>query len=307
MIASRRLATRARRLSIGLALVIVASASASPVVAATASPHMFGPDDNRCLKYGDGHKTCSYHNDSGTVYKDIPSQSATWTWKWPSTSTTFYNGLFKFDSSFPDGWKDAVRRAVGEWNTQSYLSPWMSETTGSTFDILIKYSTSSACSGLVWYACANIRHDSTASKAQAEAHQWWIITLNPDYSFGVGATGKFDVQSILTNELGHAWYINHNNSWTSGVVQLQSCKWGSTSCKDSAGRTVTCDNCGNRRSALSGDQMTLGHIYGAMPASGSLLGGRAKAQPARSPDTSATPNDMRVTVSSIAIPEAPQP
>jgi hypothetical protein len=300
---------RASMLAVTQPLVLLAGAFFAPaVLGATPSPHFFAPTSTNCLTYGDGTRTCTYHNDTGSVYADLPGQGVWWTWKWPSTSTTFYSGLFKFDSSFPSAWRTAARAAVTQWNNQPYYSPLMSETTGSTYDIIFKYSSTSACSGVVWYACATVATGSTASKSQAEAQQFWTITFNTAYSFGVGTTGSFDVQSILTNELGHAWYLNHNPSWTSGVVQLQSCKWGTTTCRDSVGGTVTCTNCGNRHTVLSGDQMTLDHIYGHLPTVSCprcLAGTQGPPKQAGTPNTPSTPNDERPIAASFAIADGP--
>lgn len=282
------------------------------LASSTPSPHFFGPTNTNCLQYGDGHTTCSYHNDTSSTYKDLAGEPAWYTWKWPSTSSTYYNGLFKFDSSFPTSWRDAARAAITTWNRQSYYSPVMTETTGSIYDIKFVYSSSSTCSSAsVWYACAGVNTGSTSSKANAEAQQWWTLTLNPAWPWGIGTSGRFDVQSMLTNELGHAWYLNHNPSWSSGVVQLNSCYWGTTTCRDSFGRSVSCANCGNRRSVLPGDQLTLGHIYGALSPTPTKTPlplitqdtTQTSEKPAGPPDTFAVPNDSRPVAASYWIAE----
>jgi hypothetical protein len=284
-----------------ISLCFLASSVLNPMSAAavTPSPHFFGPTSNSCLKYGNGTFTCSFHNDDISPYKDIAGAGAWWTWKWPSTTSSYYSGLFKFDASVPNttSWRDSIRRAVTTWNNRPYWSPVMTETTGSTYDIMFKYGLSSSCDPNgdnipVWYACATVNTSSTASKSQAELNQWWIITYNSRYNWGNAVTGRFDIQSITTNELGHAWYLNHNPSWSEGVVQATSCAWGSTTCRDSLGRSVSCSNCGNRRSVLVGDNSTLDHIYGVQGG-----GGLAPAQ-AQAPMTSPTPNDQRVIVDS---------
>ena len=281
-----------------LSLVLVLLLDIQPATAAvTVSPHFFGPTPTKSLTYGDGHTTVSYHNDYGSIYNDADNPYAFYTWKWPSTSTTWYSGLYKFDASFPAAWQSAVSAAMSSWNSQPYYSPYMSLTTGSTYDILFKYGNSSVCSGGVWYACAQLNTSSTATKAAAEADQSWIITLNSAWPYGVAQTGKFDVQSLALNELGHAEYLNHNHSWLDGTVQADSCYWGSTTCYDSIGRRVSCTNCGDRRVVLAGDQSTLNHNYGALPGHCPPVCTPAKA--AGPPDTTATPNDQRTVAATI--------
>ncbi len=285
-----------------LTFSLLVGSSLNPVTAAAAvpSPHFFGPTSNTCLTYGNGTRTCNYHNDDISPYKDIAGTGAWWTWKWPSGSNWYYSGLFKFDGSVPTTtWRPAIRTAVSTWNNRPYWSPIMSETTGSTYDILFKVALSSSCDPNgdnvpVWYACATVNTSSTANKTDAEYQQWWIITFNSRYSWGAGVSGGFDIQSVTTNELGHAWYLNHNPSWSDGTVQATSCTWGSSTCKDSLGRSVSCSNCGNRRSVLAGDNSTLDHIYGAQG------GGSAPtvARTAGPPMTNAIPNDQRVIVDS---------
>jgi hypothetical protein len=264
--------------------------------AAVPSPHFFGPTSTLCLTYGDGTRTCQYHNDTTSPYKDLPGPGAFWAWKWPSGSNWYYNGLFKFDASVPNttAWRNPIRNAVTTWNNRPYWSPIMAETAGATYDIIFKYGRSSVCdpngdNSPVWYACAQVQTSSTANKSQAELQQWWTITFNSFYAYGNAVSGRFDIQSITTNELGHAWYLNHNPSWTDGEVQAVSCTWGSTTCRDSLNRTVSCANCGNRRTVLVGDNSTLDHIYGAQ-GGGTAPVAQKTAGPA---NTSPVPNDQR--------------
>lgn len=270
----------------------------------TVDPH-FGASTSTCYyTYSNGTKTINYHNDTGTAYIDTNPGDCGWpTWEWshPVSPPSYYSGLYKYDSSFPSGWDTAALTAVNTWDLQPYYSPVMSPTTGSTYDILFRYSSSSRCSG-VWYACAEVHWGSVSSVDSAEKYQYWKVTLNPAYSFGVRTAGKFDVQSILTNELGHVWYLDHNPIWASGVVQLQSCVFGQTYCHDTSGHYVTCTNapgyCGDRTQVLAGDQSTLGHIYGAL---GSPIPYAPAEKIAGPVDTPAVPNDQRPDVLVIAI------
>jgi len=180
----------------------------------------------------------------------------------------------------------------------------MSETTGSTYDIIFEFKSASECAGagMHWKACAALATGSTANKDAAEAQQWWVITLNSAWLWGASSPGRLDIQSVVTNELGHAWYLNHNASWNEGVVQAESCVWGSTTCVDSAGRTVNCANCGSRRTILVGDQSTLDHIYGLQGGGGAAPQGQPSAKVAHAPDTWAVPNRDRPVAARITAP-----
>ncbi len=272
----------------------------------TVDPH-FGASTSTCYyTYSNGTKSTSYHNDTGSVYVDTNSGDCGWpSWEWshPVSPPSWYTGLYKFDSSFPSGWQSAASAAVNTWDVQQYYSPVMNLTTGSTYDILFRYSSSSACSGVVWYACAEVHWGSVSSVDNAEKYQYWHVTLNTAYSWGVRTAGKFDVQSLLTNELGHVWYLDHNPNWASGVVQLQACVFGQTWCYDTSGHYVTCTNapgyCGDRTQVLAGDQSTLGHIYGAI---GSPIPYAPVQKAGGSVDTPPVPNAQRQDVLVIAIP-----
>jgi hypothetical protein len=184
------------------------------------------------------------------------------------------------------------------------LEPGHDAHDGPTYDIIFEFGPTSACggAGTFWKACAALATGSTANKTAAEYQQWWVITLNSAWLWGASSPGRLDIQSVVTNELGHAWYLNHNASWAEGVVQAESCAWGSTTCVDSAGRTVNCANCGSRRTILIGDQSTLDHIYGRQGGGGFAVQGQPSAKVAHAPDTWAVPNRDRPIAAQITAP-----
>lgn len=297
---------RLRLLRVAISLVLslgLLQQSIGIAAAVTISPHMFGSTTTNYVTYGDGTRSSAYHNDTSSPYND-PGTGAFYTWKWPSGTNWYYSGLYKFGSTFPttSSWRNAVSAGITTWNNQPYWSPIMSLTTGSTYDIIFEYKATSECAGAGthWKACAWLRTGSTASKTAAEYAQWWVITLNTAWSWGVGQSGRLDIQSVITNELGHAWYLNHNASWTEGVVQAEACVWGSSTCVDSAGRTVSCSNCGSRRTVLIGDKSTLDHIYGAQ--GGGAAPTAESGKQAGEPDTWQVPNDRRPVAAEIGAP-----
>lgn len=176
-------------------------------------------------------------------------------------------------------WVTAVTNAFEHWDLGAYCGPHWVRTTSTTDDaVLVRYAANSACSGVVWYACA--ARDAAASSTS----QHWSITLNSAYGWGVGVAGSFDVESTITNELGHVMYGGHNPHWNDSVIQLNTCAWGASSCRVSSSevpgfdlytvcaRDVTCmyplcerrasGGCGNRRRLLPGDEALVAHIYG---------------------------------------------
>lgn len=297
--------TRLRLSVVGALSLLVFQQSMLPVAAVSIDPHMFGSTTTNYETYGDTTRTSDYHNDTSSPYNDTGT-SAFFTWKWPSGSNWYYSGLYKFGNfpTSPSSWRTAVNRAVSAWNIQPYWSPVMTLTTGPTYDIIFEFAATSACAGAGthWKACAALATGSTASKTAAEYQQWWVITLNSAWLWGASSPGRLDIQSVATNELGHALYLNHNASWNEGVVQAESCAWGSTTCVDSAGRSVSCANCGNRRTILVGDKSTLDHIYGLQGGGGFAAQGQPSAKVAHAPDTWAVPNRDRPIAAQITAP-----
>lgn len=200
-------------------------------------------------------------NDQGTIYWDAKTGQSLWVvYTWGSCRRVVY---YKIDPAVPAGWGTAIRNGIATWNDPYQCSPnWIEATGSETVRLTIKTGT---------YACGTSFSVAMACRNLANSYidQAWTIMLNPNVH-AVGVAGKFDVQSIVANEMGHVSYAAHNPNWDDGVVQLNSCTWGTTSCtvtNDTVSGftqyTVSCGNCGSRRVKLVGDSDLLTHVYGA--------------------------------------------
>lgn len=257
---------RDRSSPVGVGRVAVLTAFAAVVLSSTAvlalaihRPHMGAPS-----------------SDQGTSYWD-PLNNGWAVSKWAGCRTQV---LYYIDATIPSTWKPSVRNAISHWDNPSYCGPDWAETTNSgSARLKIRMQAPPYCgnsSNFYAIACRNY--------ANSSSDQVWTVGLNPNYPYGIATSGKFDVESLLTNELGHVMYLDHNTGWSDGTVQLNSCKWATTSCtvtndmgfSDFAPYAVSCSNCGSRRIPLSGDWSAISHVYGvqctAAPASKESLG-----------------------------------
>lgn len=230
------------------ALIVISSLAFSPGVAASgpkpiARPHMGSPA-----------------NDQGTIYWDAKAGQSLWAVStWGSCRRVIY---YKIDPAVPAGWTAEIRAGIAAWNDAYQCSPNWTEATGSeTVRLTVKTGT---------YACGTTFSVAMACRTLANSYidQAWTIMLNSSVH-GVAVSGKFDVQSIVANEMGHVSYAAHNPNWDDGVVQANACTWGTTSCtvtNDTVSGfsqyVVSCSNCGNRRTKLVGDSDLLTHVYG---------------------------------------------
>ncbi|MDP3215888.1 MAG: hypothetical protein Q8S73_17410 [Deltaproteobacteria bacterium] len=217
----------------------------------------------------------------GSTY--YTEQFRTWTInRWGGCHATYY---YYIDPSFPAvsaAWVTAAINAFAHWDVGAYCAPhWVRTTSAWRASVVVRIASSSVCSGGgVWYACAGI--DSRSSTTS----QHWTVTLNRAIAWGVGVAGRFDVESVLTNEIGHVLYGGHAPYFNDSVVMANSCPWGATRCTVSCSYVAgfdsyqvcpsdgTCSSvyrlcaptrsggCGNRRAILPGDRARLEHIYG---------------------------------------------
>jgi hypothetical protein len=206
--------------------------------------------------------------DQGTVYWN-PKRNGWTVNRWSGCRQVVY---WAMDGTIPAGWKTSIRSAVTRWDNSYYCLPDFIETTSlSAAKVVFRRQAPPYCndsSNFIAIACRNW--------ANSGSDQKWTVVFNQNRPFGVGVNGQFDVQSIATNEMGHVVYLDHNTIWGEGVVQANSCTWGSTSCLvtndlgfgDFANYWTSCTNCGSRRTILSGDWAVVVHIYGVRSCSG---------------------------------------
>ena len=203
--------------------------------------------------------------DAGTIYWD-PARNNWTVSRWTGCRTVV---RWYLESSVPSAWHTPIANAVAKWDNAKYCGPdFVKTTTASAARLKFRVEDDVYCGmdGVkIWYAIA------CRNYATSGTDQVWTIAFNTkDAAYGVGASSKFDVESVALNELGHVLYLDHNSNWTDGVVMANSCRWGTTSCTvvddlgfpDWSNYTVTCTNCGSRRSILGGDWDAVRHIYG---------------------------------------------
>lgn len=199
-------------------------------------------------------------NDQGTIYWDAKAGQSLWdVYTWGSCRRVVY---YRIDPAVPAAWGTAIRNGIATWNDPYQCSPNWTEATGTQTARLTITTGTYACGTnfLVAMACRNL--------ANSYVDQAWTVMLNASVH-AVGVSGRFDVQSVVANEMGHVSYAAHNPNWDDGVVQSNACRWGTTSCtvtNDTVSGftqyTVSCGNCGNRRAKLVGDSDLLTHVYG---------------------------------------------
>lgn len=207
-------------------------------------------------------------NDVGTVWWDpIRNYQNGWSvFRWGGCRTVV---RWYIETNVPAGWHTAISNGVQKWDNSAYCGPdFVKTTSAGAARLKFRVEDDKYCGydGVkVWYAIA------CRNYAASSTDQVWTIAFNDtDANFAVGSSGTFDVESIVVNEMGHVLYVDHNTGWTDGTVQANSCTWGATSCRvtsdmgfsDFAEYWVNCNNCGSRRSVLTGDWATVQHIYG---------------------------------------------
>lgn len=166
-------------------------------------------------------------------------------------------------------WEAAISAGVSHWDRSTYCGPDFVKTTNASLARVTFAAGGAMCGDKTNYiavVCRNLTNDPNNQVRTVGFH-------TSTRSFGVGVAGRFDVESITTNEMGHVMYLDHNTGWSDGTVQANSCVWGSTQCtvknnlhfSDFSEYGVTCSNCGNRRVVLTGDLAVVKHIYGLHP------------------------------------------
>ena len=237
-----------RSAAVALALVGTLVVAGLALAAPTHRPHMGGPSV-----------------DKGTIYWD-PARN-NWTvsrWTGCRTIVRWY-----IEPNVPAGWHASIGNAVRKWDSPNYCGPDFVQTSSpgsARVKFRIEDDVYCGMDGVrTWYAIA------CRNYAASGTDQVWTVAFNTkDAAYGIGAGARFDVESVALNELGHVLYLDHNSNWTDGVVMANSCRWGSRSCTvvddlgfpDWSSYTVSCANCGSRRSVLAGDWDTVRHIYG---------------------------------------------
>lgn len=205
--------------------------------------------------------------EQGTIYWNDNAGHQYWAiWRWP-TSVCGYSVGFYVDPSIPSSLRAAAASEVVSWNNPFYCGPWFTQVSSSSAaKVRIIWVTTSLCGyapGSGWIAVA------CRTTANSETDQAWTIGFNSARAFGVGVSGRFDVQSITAIETGHVIYGDHNPNWDDSIQQLNSCTWGSTSCTVTndtyagfSNYVATCTNCGDRRTQAAGDWDFVRHLYG---------------------------------------------
>lgn len=132
---------------------------------------------------------------------------------------------YKIDASVPSGWRSSVRSGIGRRKDSTLCGPNGTEATLSSQTVrLTIYYLSSICgtSSFLAYAC---RHYANSYSDQA-----WSVTLKQQSPsiFGIGASGLYDVESVIASEMGHLSYAGPNPNWTGGPGERL--PLGSTSC-----------------------------------------------------------------------------
>lgn len=133
-------------------------------------------------------------------------------YKWKNKSATVY-----FYCGFNSVWKDALSASMTSWNNVKNVNNEtivpMAFTNNSSHSNKI-YSSS----GQTWLAKA-------LPTVVGEYFDSVSIAFNSgDYTFSVGAvSGKFDIQSVATHELGHAIGIAHCHEKTESSCFIGTC------------------------------------------------------------------------------------
>lgn len=120
-------------------------------------------------------------------------------YKWSNKYSSVY-----FYCGFNNTWKDAISAGMSSWNAVKEIS------TNKT--VVPMYFTSSSSSNNKIYSTSNQtwlgKMFPTASNGVLTAAS--IAFNSGDYSYTVGAaSGKYDIQTIATHELGHAIGVAH--------------------------------------------------------------------------------------------------
>lgn len=212
------------------------------------------------------------HGDDACGIDDSWSSTtfADWTvFRWAGCHETVY---YQIEDSVPPDWHGAIDAAFAAWDLPALCSPhWVNierGPAGSDAKVHVERDGNHCGGGGVWFAC--VLRDRAASERD---QHWWMNINDAEHPFGLGVTGAFDVQSLVSVELAHIHYLAHMPGFDDSVSQLNNCVWGRTECTvtaaDSCGWSSTsdyiaqCDNCGERRELLPGDLATLHHLYGA--------------------------------------------
>jgi hypothetical protein len=210
---------------------------------------------------------------SGSIYWNPNPDRHGWTVaKWGGCQTTV---RYYFEASIPASWKAPIRNAVNTWDNPTYCSPrFIETTTAGSARLKFRVEDDVYCGmdgSAAWYAIA------CRNYAASTVDQVWTVAFNTeDAAFGVASSGRFDIESITLNEMGHVLYLDHNSNWLDGVVQANSCKWGTASCTvvddlgfpDWSSYGVSCTNCGSRRTVRTGDLLFINYLYGKPPCTG---------------------------------------
>ncbi len=216
----------------------------------------------------EGHAICShYWSETLTDFSYRSSWGA-------GCHTTRY---FYVDSSVTShaGWDVAVVAAFANWDIPTACTPhWVRTTDPTRASVTVRAAATSSCAGAgtSWYACA-----------------WsgWSITLNTGVSWGIGVSGRLDVESIVTVELAHVHHFAHSPNPGASVSLANAGRWGTTTlsvpsadscdfraysvCVPGGGCTyeychpTSEGGCGNYRTLRPGDFTLAEHIAGRNP------------------------------------------
>lgn len=239
--------------------------------ARTGATALGGTFRDRRPHYGaraEGHASCSYY-----WSESLPDFTYRSSWGTACHATRYY--FLESSITSRTGWAEAVEAAFDNWDIPTLCTPhWVRTTDSTRASVRIRASTTSMCSGpgTGWYACA-----------------WsgWSITLNTGVSWGIGVSGRLDVESLVTVELAHVMHFGHSPNPADSVSLANVGRWASasmsvpsadscdfrpyTACVPGGGCALEAcpptseGGCGNYRTLRPGDFALAEHLAGRNP------------------------------------------
>ena len=206
-------------------------------------------------------------SDQGTVYWN-PLRHNWGVYRWTGCRTIV---RWYIEPNVPSGWHAAITSGVSSVGQPQLLRSGLHQDDRPERGAFEVPSRGRRVLRHEWKAWCGTQSRVGRSAASSSNQAWTVAFNDKDANFAVGTTGRFDIESIVVNEMGHVLYLDHNTGWFDGTVQANSCAWGTTTCRvtnelsgfsDFSAYTASCSNCGSRRSVLTGDWLAVTHIYG---------------------------------------------